>query len=318
MKLKLDYFITEIDDASRSEINYLKILYPGEEFWAAYGRYMKLRQIIASRDHAKLPYSSKLDKLVLAGDLGMEIPDLEAFISKLIELELLSVKSRDFITENRIYSLCQEIIEGRKKGQARARRSHENSKFQNGETSPKKGESSLKKGESSPKRNQSSPKKQESSTKIDTNNTTLHNTTLHNKHSKDARKEEGGLSSRENSQPFEKKKEKSSAKKESEIPTLEEFIKFAESYLHENGISFDGYPMPLKAKYDQWVANDWRNGCDKPIKNWKTALPGVFQYIKPIKPHENLSKADRAAQSLAQSGESLDPVVIQPKNQPDE
>jgi hypothetical protein len=36
----------------------------------------------------------------------------------------------------------------------------------------------------------------------------------------------------------------------------------------------------LKLKYDSWVANDWKNGYDKKITNWKTALLNTLPYIK--------------------------------------
>jgi hypothetical protein len=39
----------------------------------------------------------------------------------------------------------------------------------------------------------------------------------------------------------------------------------------------------LKNKYDAWEANDWRNGNDKPIKNWKSALLQTMPYIEKIK-----------------------------------
>jgi len=36
----------------------------------------------------------------------------------------------------------------------------------------------------------------------------------------------------------------------------------------------------LKNKYDAWVVNDWKNGNDKPIKNWKSALLQTLIYIE--------------------------------------
>ena len=43
----------------------------------------------------------------------------------------------------------------------------------------------------------------------------------------------------------------------------------------------------LKNKYDAWVENGWKNGNDKPIKNWKSALLQTMPYIeknKSVKP----------------------------------
>ena len=36
----------------------------------------------------------------------------------------------------------------------------------------------------------------------------------------------------------------------------------------------------LKLKYDSWITNDWKNGYDKKITNWKTALLNTLPYIK--------------------------------------
>jgi hypothetical protein len=36
----------------------------------------------------------------------------------------------------------------------------------------------------------------------------------------------------------------------------------------------------LKLKYDSWIANDWKNGNDKQIKNWKSSLLNTLPYIK--------------------------------------
>jgi hypothetical protein len=44
----------------------------------------------------------------------------------------------------------------------------------------------------------------------------------------------------------------------------------------------------LKHKYDAWVVNGWKNGNDKPIKNWKSALLQTLAYIeKEQKPKDN-------------------------------
>jgi hypothetical protein len=46
----------------------------------------------------------------------------------------------------------------------------------------------------------------------------------------------------------------------------------------------------LKLKYDSWIANDWKNGNDKKISNWKTALLNTLPYIK--EKDLNLSRHD--------------------------
>jgi len=39
-------------------------------------------------------------------------------------------------------------------------------------------------------------------------------------------------------------------------------------------------PDVLKLKYDSWIENDWRDGNDKPIKNWKTKVLNTLPYIE--------------------------------------
>lgn len=62
------------------------------------------------------------------------------------------------------------------------------------------------------------------------------------------------------------------------IPTLEEFLKYAD-------MSVD-YKFPLTAKYEQWVADGWKDGNGKKIKNWKTKLKSTIPYLRPFKKSE--------------------------------
>lgn len=73
----------------------------------------------------------------------------------------------------------------------------------------------------------------------------------------------------------EKKKDKNILK---DIPEWDEF----KSYALEKEPSVN--TKALKNKYDAWVVNDWRNGNDKPIKNWKSALLQTLIYIEKNKP----------------------------------
>jgi len=67
-----------------------------------------------------------------------------------------------------------------------------------------------------------------------------------------------------------------------EIPTFEDFFIYAKE--KEPSVK----QSALKNKYDAWVVNNWRNGNDKPIKNWKSALLQTLPYIeKEIKKPNN-------------------------------
>lgn len=59
-----------------------------------------------------------------------------------------------------------------------------------------------------------------------------------------------------------------------QIPELSDFI----SYAIEQKPTVD--PLAVKLKYESWVANGWKNGNDKKIKNWKSSLNNTLPYIK--------------------------------------
>ena len=51
----------------------------------------------------------------------------------------------------------------------------------------------------------------------------------------------------------------------------------------------------LKAKYDSWIENDWKDGNDNKIKNWKTKLKNTLPFIKEkssAKKESNVSKSE--------------------------
>lgn len=62
------------------------------------------------------------------------------------------------------------------------------------------------------------------------------------------------------------------------IPELNEFLKYA-------NLSSD-YKYSLTAKYEQWVADGWKDGNGKKIKNWKIKLKSTIPYLRPFKQSE--------------------------------
>ncbi len=74
--------------------------------------------------------------------------------------------------------------------------------------------------------------------------------------------------------------------KEYIIPAFDDFLKYAIE--KKPNVS----QTDLKFKYDSWVANDWKNGNDKKITNWKTALLNTLPYIKEGL-NNNVSLTDR-------------------------
>lgn len=77
--------------------------------------------------------------------------------------------------------------------------------------------------------------------------------------------------------------------KKEKFPTLEEFMSFCEEDLPKNGFNFLTYEFSLKSKYLSWSENQWKDGFNKPIKNWKAKIRNVLPHLKPIQPlsHQN-------------------------------
>jgi hypothetical protein len=75
------------------------------------------------------------------------------------------------------------------------------------------------------------------------------------------------------------KKDKKERKKENTIiPSREEFISYGLGIVKD-----DGYEFALSAKYETWVENDWRDGYNKKIVNWKTKIQNTIPHLTPMK-----------------------------------
>lgn len=78
-------------------------------------------------------------------------------------------------------------------------------------------------------------------------------------------------------------KGKGKVKVEQAIPTLEEFLAYCKEIRE---IDFKAYEFSLKSKYEAWVDAKWKDGNNKPIKNWKSKIKNTIPYLKPqqVKP----------------------------------
>ena len=83
-------------------------------------------------------------------------------------------------------------------------------------------------------------------------------------------------------------KPKKKSKGELVIPTEHEFVVYGLACI-EKAEMIGNYEYALKAKYFDYNTNNWHDGHDTPIKNWKTKLANVIQYMKPINKGQNLS-----------------------------
>lgn len=90
------------------------------------------------------------------------------------------------------------------------------------------------------------------------------------------------------------------------IPSFDEFKIFALE--KKRGVCLSA----LKMKYDSWIVNDWKNGNDKVIKNWKSTLLNTLPYIK----EENPNKKETFSESIMGS-EKHDAILRQLKEEED-
>lgn len=94
-------------------------------------------------------------------------------------------------------------------------------------------------------------------------------------------------------------------KKESKvIPSIEEFIENAKVVCKSNNIVFSEYEFAIKSKYQTWLDNGWKDGFNKPIKNWKNKFNNTLPNLKPIK---------NTAPVTNQQPGNLRPLLNQPK-----
>lgn len=63
-----------------------------------------------------------------------------------------------------------------------------------------------------------------------------------------------------------------------EIPTFDDFSEYALQQKPKVDIDL------LKLKYDSWVSNNWKDGNDNKIKNWKSKLNNTLPFISEKKP----------------------------------
>ena len=57
------------------------------------------------------------------------------------------------------------------------------------------------------------------------------------------------------------------------IPDKSEFVNFGLSILKDNDFTFS-----LEAKYDSWVAMQWKTGGGRKIKDWKATLKNLVSF----------------------------------------
>lgn len=77
------------------------------------------------------------------------------------------------------------------------------------------------------------------------------------------------------------------------IPALNEFLDYANFIYDKLNEDPKDYEFMLKAKYQTWKDDGWKNGHGKPIKNWKNTLNNTIPYLKKYGTNNNTTEADR-------------------------
>ena len=78
------------------------------------------------------------------------------------------------------------------------------------------------------------------------------------------------------------------------IPELDEFLEYGNTILTHPKLNKnpEEYDFSLRAKFQTWFDDGWKDGHGKDIKNWKNKLNATIPYLKPIKNDRN-SKSDK-------------------------
>lgn len=77
----------------------------------------------------------------------------------------------------------------------------------------------------------------------------------------------------------ESKGKKKKVKESKDIPTQFDFLTYCYQLLEGR---YAGLEFALKEKYKAWVDNDWKDGYNKPIVNWKTKIGNTIPHLKPM------------------------------------
>ena len=75
------------------------------------------------------------------------------------------------------------------------------------------------------------------------------------------------------------------------IPSLEEFMQYVktlENYVPE-------LENLTEEKYKNWLENEWKNGYDKPITNWKSSIKSVMPFLQSELESENSATEKKIA-----------------------
>ena len=71
------------------------------------------------------------------------------------------------------------------------------------------------------------------------------------------------------------------------VPPLQEFLEYCKKNLEQNKFIYTEYEYSLKSKYETWVANGWKDGHNKQIKDWKGKIRNTIPFLRPMQTLSN-------------------------------
>lgn len=74
------------------------------------------------------------------------------------------------------------------------------------------------------------------------------------------------------------------------IPSETEFLDFAIEETSKAGLDFSNLKYTIRAKYNAWVDEGWKDGNGNEIKNWKSKFKNTLPYLKPIQNNQPTNK----------------------------
>jgi hypothetical protein len=80
--------------------------------------------------------------------------------------------------------------------------------------------------------------------------------------------------------------------KETIIPPIDEFLSFCKQDMQDNSLNYVDYEYSLKSKYESWVQNNWKDGHNKQIKNWKSKIRNTIPFLSAIKTNSKSSSSN--------------------------
>jgi hypothetical protein len=75
----------------------------------------------------------------------------------------------------------------------------------------------------------------------------------------------------------EEQEEEQELNKNKNIPSEFEFLNYCKTI---ERINYSSLEFSLKAKFESWVNNNWKDGNDNKIKNWKSKIKNTIPYLK--------------------------------------